>query len=68
MICADDRTRLCYNIMCGTIADYQEQVLITSVRNNVVIRARRAPTRSLTLSNTAVGNKKWSVSATVNSM
>jgi len=35
MICADGKERHCFPILCGIIADYQEQTLITGVKCNV---------------------------------
>lgn len=34
MLCADGHTRRGYPILCGIIVDYQEQTLITGVKNN----------------------------------
>ncbi|KAI8940000.1 hypothetical protein NX059_003723 [Plenodomus lindquistii] len=34
MVCADGRMRRCFPVLCGIIADYQEQTLITGVKSN----------------------------------
>ena len=33
MECADGRIRQCYPVICGIMADYEEQVLITGVKS-----------------------------------
>ena len=45
MLCADGQTRTCYPIMCGIIADYQEQTLITGVKNNQHCTICKVPPR-----------------------
>ncbi|KAH6423772.1 hypothetical protein HBI59_218910 [Parastagonospora nodorum] len=34
LACADERTRQCYLTICAILADYEEQVLLTSVKKN----------------------------------
>lgn len=45
MLCADGQTRTCYPILCGIIADYQEQTLITGVKNNQHCTICKVPPR-----------------------